>query len=592
MLSSLHAAAQFPARFGFAPSGKQAAAEQHLQIACCVWLWSLLGISSVYLALCYLLDLTGPHISTLPLQVYLLLFPASGLLWYYVFQGVPIQAVLLFSVGWMVCLDWLTATVATDFVGLALMALTVLAASPAPTAAFLLLLLSLRDAGRVAGRWAGAEPLCAGERSARVAVDAALLALLFLAALLLAVLLLSGRTEDGRIVPLLFGLRDEEDLAAQRALMAQVPVLRQRLQNQTKLTQNLMGNIFPKDIVDELLRLFHDEYDPESMAHKAAQDSQMGALSGDASRSSLTTPRANAKTLRAITSLSKFASRIHKYAAILFADLVGFTTHAAHVSPSALVDYLDALFSLFDEVCLRLKVEKIKTIGDCYMCAAWCEDHDNNHAEAANAALRTADSMHAIAPHHRLGDNRISLRAGIHGGTVVGGIIGKTKFCYDIWGDAVNLASRMESTGVPNATQVTQEVYLLLKDQYIFEARDCVTIKGKGVLDTFLVHPTGYCALYPPEPSEGGYTVQSVSSPLPPIDNLNPRRHRLPEGLQSVYDILSMAPAPQHLRGFSPPPPQLPHCPMSNARLKGPTAPALSSSNLVTHLACITPTQV
>eukprot|EP00669_Euglena_mutabilis_P011311 TRINITY_DN5963_c0_g1_i1.p1 TRINITY_DN5963_c0_g1~~TRINITY_DN5963_c0_g1_i1.p1 ORF type:complete len:218 (-),score=39.78 TRINITY_DN5963_c0_g1_i1:371-1024(-) len=150
------------------------------------------------------------------------------------------------------------------------------------------------------------------------------------------------------------------------------------------------------------------------------------------------------------------------------------------------------------------------------MCAAWCEDHDNNHAEAANAALRTADSMHAIAPHHRLGDNRISLRAGIHGGTVVGGIIGKTKFCYDIWGDAVNLASRMESTGVPNATQVTQEVYLLLKDQYIFEPRDCVTIKGKGVLDTFLVHPTGYCALYPPEPSEGGYTVQSISSPLPP----------------------------------------------------------------------------
>lgn len=165
-------------------------------------------------------------------------------------------------------------------------------------------------------------------------------------------------------------------------------------------------------------------------------------------------------------------------ATVLFADLVGFTSLAARISPLELVDFLNKIFSKFDELTEKHSLEKIKTIGDAYMVVGGLPVPRADHAEAiANMAL---DMQEAIADFQTDTGEPFQLRIGINTGPVVAGVIGTKKFIYDLWGDTVNVASRMESQGLSGSIQVTAAVYEQLKDRYLFEERGAIPVKGKG----------------------------------------------------------------------------------------------------------------
>lgn len=172
-------------------------------------------------------------------------------------------------------------------------------------------------------------------------------------------------------------------------------------------------------------------------------------------------------------------------ASVLFADLVNFTTFAAALSPERLVSVLGALFSGFDEALERLGAEKIKTIGDAYMAAAGVPVPRADHAEVL--VRLGVEMQRQIAAYNREHGSDLLLRIGIHSGPVVAGVIGKKRFLYDLWGDSVNTASRMESHGVPGEIQISDATRALLGPCWICEDRGRIEIKGKGKMRTWLV---------------------------------------------------------------------------------------------------------
>lgn len=170
---------------------------------------------------------------------------------------------------------------------------------------------------------------------------------------------------------------------------------------------------------------------------------------------------------------------------VLFADIVGFTELSSRTSPAELVDLLNTIFCLFDQLAERHGVEKIKTIGDAYMAVAGLPNQSNNHAIAiANMAL---DMQNAVAQFNEENNQSFRIRIGISTGTLVAGVIGLKKFAYDLWGDTVNTASRMESHGIPGSIQVCEASYQLLKDKYQLEERGLIKVKGKGEMMTYLL---------------------------------------------------------------------------------------------------------
>ena len=170
---------------------------------------------------------------------------------------------------------------------------------------------------------------------------------------------------------------------------------------------------------------------------------------------------------------------------VMFTDLVDFTGAAHGMSPDAVVDFLDRLVRAFDELSQRHGVEKIKTIGDSYMAAAGFDGRAQEGAVAmGRLALAMLDCIDRQAP---LGDRKLMLRIGIHSGPATAGIIGDTRFSYDVWGDAVNFASRMESNGEPGRIQVSAAFRELAGDAFEFDERGARDIKGIGLATTYLL---------------------------------------------------------------------------------------------------------
>jgi adenylate cyclase len=233
-------------------------------------------------------------------------------------------------------------------------------------------------------------------------------------------------------------------------------------------------------------------------------------------------PTSIAERLKAQTQAQPIADQFAS-ASILFADVVDFTPFSEGLPPSDVVGVLDRLFSHFDTLAERHDLEKIKTIGDAYMVAAGIPKSRPDHAQAlASMALDMLDVMKTdkdIAP---LG---LELRVGINSGPVVAGVIGRKRFLYDLWGDAVNTASRMESQGTPGRIQITQATYQLVKDEFVCESRGSLPVKGKGDMETwYLVSRRGAPA--------GGRgragTDDSVSAPAAGVEAVSASRRPAP----------------------------------------------------------------
>jgi class 3 adenylate cyclase len=170
---------------------------------------------------------------------------------------------------------------------------------------------------------------------------------------------------------------------------------------------------------------------------------------------------------------------------ILFADLINFTEFASKTSSVEIVSTLNEVFSFFDGLAEKHGVEKIKTIGDSYMAVAGLADDQEEHAiQIADLAL---DMLEGIRKFSWLNGQSLRLRIGINTGPVVAGVIGRNKYSFDMWGDAVNIAGRMEFHGVPDRIQVSAITYQYLRDSYLFEERGPLQIKGKGEMNTYFL---------------------------------------------------------------------------------------------------------
>jgi len=169
----------------------------------------------------------------------------------------------------------------------------------------------------------------------------------------------------------------------------------------------------------------------------------------------------------------------------LFADVVGFTPLSARLSPAEAVAILNEIFTAFDRIATSHGVEKIKTMGDGYMAVAGAPTPRDDHCDAiALTALEMREWMN-----NRVADDGIKLRVriGINSGSAVGAVIGTTKFAYDLWGDTINVASRMESSGEPGRIQVAEGAFSRLRHKYVLEPRGAIDIKGKGELETWFL---------------------------------------------------------------------------------------------------------
>jgi adenylate cyclase len=172
-------------------------------------------------------------------------------------------------------------------------------------------------------------------------------------------------------------------------------------------------------------------------------------------------------------------------ASVLFADMAGFTARASQTAPMQVVQLLNNVFTAFDQLVEEHGLEKIKTTGDGYMVVSGVPVERADHAQAlASFALEMLALAASLRDHH--GD-AVPIRIGIASGPLVAGVVGRRKFFYDVWGDVVNLASRMESTGVAGRIQVSKEVFELLKEDFVLEPRGAGEVKGKGVIFTWFL---------------------------------------------------------------------------------------------------------
>lgn len=172
---------------------------------------------------------------------------------------------------------------------------------------------------------------------------------------------------------------------------------------------------------------------------------------------------------------------------ILFADIVGFTALSEKITPQEVVDILNGLFSKFDDLTDKYQLEKIKTIGDAYMVASGVPEDKENHVLVLFQFAQ--EMLESVQDFNRTSDAQLKMRVGISSGPVVAGVIGKKKFTYDLWGDTVNTAARMEAYGREDCIQVSPASYAILKKDFVFEKISNMEVKGKGLMDVYLWAP-------------------------------------------------------------------------------------------------------
>ena len=168
---------------------------------------------------------------------------------------------------------------------------------------------------------------------------------------------------------------------------------------------------------------------------------------------------------------------------VLFADVVGFTKLAAELGPKSVANLLNELFEIFDDLAEKYKLEKIKTIGDCYMAVAGVPDRSPTHAQ--QMADFSLEALSVLQKQNQMMSRNLQIRIGMHSGTVAAGIIGRKKFAYDLWGDVVNVTSRLEGTAEPMKIHVSESVHARLEDSYLFEQRGEVELRNRGKLRTY-----------------------------------------------------------------------------------------------------------
>jgi class 3 adenylate cyclase len=175
----------------------------------------------------------------------------------------------------------------------------------------------------------------------------------------------------------------------------------------------------------------------------------------------------------------------HTTVSVMFADLCGFTALSRKTNPADLVTMLNGIFTAFDTIVEKHGVEKIKTIGDCYMMVGGLPTHRDDHAQVvAAAALEMVEALDRL---NEQNGTELKMRVGIHTGPVVAGVIGKIKFTYDLWGDTVNVASRMESSGMPGMVHLSEQTEQELRGHFVLEERGFVECKGLGQVKTFFL---------------------------------------------------------------------------------------------------------
>jgi adenylate cyclase len=183
----------------------------------------------------------------------------------------------------------------------------------------------------------------------------------------------------------------------------------------------------------------------------------------------------------------KVHAKLYDQVTVMFTDFVNFTEAGGRLSPQQLVAELDACFQAFDEIIGKYNIEKIKTVGDAYLCVSGLPHANPNHAaNIVSAAVEIRDFM--IKRKEELGDMTFGIRIGINSGNVVAGIVGIKKFAYDIWGDTVNIAARMEQNSEPGKVNISESTYLLLKGAFTCQYRGKIQAKNKGVIDMYFVN--------------------------------------------------------------------------------------------------------
>jgi class 3 adenylate cyclase len=192
------------------------------------------------------------------------------------------------------------------------------------------------------------------------------------------------------------------------------------------------------------------------------------------------------KTAAELINKGKVKAKKFDSVSVMFTDFKDFTGFSTNLSPDELVNSVDFYYSKFDEIIEKYGLEKIKTIGDSYMCAGGLPFATEDHAEKVIlAAFEITEFMESS---RKIKDNQIShfdIRIGINSGPVVAGVVGKTKFAYDIWGDTVNVASRMESNSESGMINISENTYILIKDRFDCEFRGKIKVKNRGIMKMY-----------------------------------------------------------------------------------------------------------